>query len=343
MTSDQRWASVTLALTGIALALLFFVVPHAITGDGYVRYSKVDALVRGGTLTREPYSLVGPLFAAPLWALGRDRPWWVARFNVLLLAIGSIAFWRLLRRDTTTHERASAALLLVATGLAPAATLDFYGEMFTAVMIASGLLLVSPGGRRIGWIPVVLGVVNTPATAVGLLFVAIHLAWHARRAEAFGATLPAGALILLENTIVRGGPLVTGYAGNHGATTQLPFSGMPGFSYPMAAGVLSLLFSFGKGLFFFAPGALLIANARRQRPALAPFFDASIAFLAGVILVYSGWWAWYGGWTWGPRFLLFAAYPSALALAVALGGPITPRRGAIALALTAWTVWVGAS
>ena len=340
MTSD-RW--VAIVLIGAGLALLFLAVPHAVTGDGYVRYLKIDALLHEGTLKREAYSLVGPLFAAPLWALGGARLWWVARFNVLLLAIGCVAFWLLLRPVTTMNERASATLLLAATGMAPNATLDFYGEMFTAVMAASGLLLVCLHGRRIGWIPVVLGVVNTPATAVGLLFVAMHRAWHARRVDGLGATLVAGGLILLENTIVRGGPLVTGYAGNHGATTALPFSGMPGFSYPLLPGVLSLLFSFGKGLLFFAPGLVLIGQARRQRPELTPFLDASVAFLAGVILVYAQWWAWYGGWTWGPRYLLFAAYPSALALAIALGTPLTPLRSTVAVALTAWTVWVGAS
>ena len=343
MTSDRPRAWVTLVLIGTALGLLFLVVPHAVTGDGYARYLKVDALLHQGTLKPEPYSLAGPLFAAPFWALGAARVWWIARFNVILLAIGSVGFWLLLRPVTTISERAPAALLLAATGMAPNATLDFYGEMFTTVMAGTGLLLVCVHGRRAGWIPLVLGVVNMPATAVGLLFVAIHRAWHARRADGLGATLVAGGLILLENTIVRGGPLVTGYAGNHGVTTALPFSGMPGFSFPVAAGVMSLLFSFGKGLFIFAPGLVLIAHARRQRPALAPFLDASVAFLAGMILVYAGWWAWYGGWTWGPRYLLYAVYPSALALAIALGAPVTLYRGALVVSLTAWTVWVGAS
>jgi hypothetical protein len=343
MMSDRLWAWVTLLLTGAALALLFLVVPHAVTGDGYARYQKVDALLHEGTLRPEPYSFVGPLFAAPFWAVGGSRLWWVARFNVLLLAMASVAFWLLLRPVTTVNERTSATLLLAATGMAPSATLDFYGEMFSAVMAGSGLLLVCVHDRRAGWIPVVLGVANAPATAVGLLFVAMQRAWHARRIDALAATAVAGGLILLENTIVRGRPLITGYAGNHGVTTAMPFSGMPGFSYPLLPGVMSLLFSFGKGLFFFAPGLLLLAHARRQRPSLAPFLDASVAFLAGLILVYAGWWAWYGGWTWGPRYLLLAAYPSALALAIALGAPLTPHRSALAVALTAWTVWVGAS
>ena len=41
-------------------------------------------------------------------------------------------------------------------------------------------------------------------------------------------------------------------------------------------------------------------------------------FLIGLILVYSRWWAWYGGWFWGPRFFLFASIPASFALAVRL-------------------------
>src|SRR4029078_4990998 len=50
--------------------------------------------------------------------------------------------------------------------------------------------------------------------------------------------------------------------------------------------------------------------------------DGSVAFLAGLILVYARWWAWYGGWGWGPRFLLYAGVPSALGLAIVLGGAV---------------------
>jgi hypothetical protein len=96
-------------------------------------------------------------------------------------------------------------------------------------------------------------------------------------------------------------------------------------------------------LLFFAPGLLLVAHARRARPPLAPFLDLSSLFVAGLLLVYSRWWAWYGGWTWGPRFLLFAVYPSSLALAVALRAPGTWSRSVVVTAITAWTTWVGVS
>jgi hypothetical protein len=339
--SSRGWVFTTLALTALALVLLFALVPHRVSGDGYVRFLKLDTLLREGTIARERYSYIGPLFAAPFWMFGDSRVWWCARFNVLLLAAGVAAAWWSLRPALTAEERAASMLLLAATGMMPNATIDFYGELFSAVMVGSGLALVFITHRTIGWLPVVLGVVNIPASAVGLLFVSVWRFWKHRRPDGLAALLAAAALILLENTLVRGAPVNAGYAGDHGAVTIMPFSGMPGFSYPLLLGLVSLLFSFGKGLLFFAPGLLLVGRARRERPELTPFFDASILFLAGLLLVYSRWWAWYGGWTWGPRFLLFAVYPSSIALAIALYAPGTVSRTVVTVLLAAWTVWVG--
>ena len=234
-------------------------------------------------------------------------------------------------------------LSLAATGMMPNATLDFYGELFSAVTVGTGLLIVTLRGSWLGWIAVVLGVANMPASAGGLLLVALWRLWSNRRLDGLIATAVAAALILGENTIIRGAPLDAGYFRDRGAITVMPYSGMPGFSYPFIFGLFSLLFSFGKGLLFFAPGLLLVAHARRTRPQLAPFFDLSIAFLTGLVLVFSQWWAWYGGWKWGPRFLLLASYPSSLALAVALHARASLTRRIACIAIAFWTVWVGVS
>jgi hypothetical protein len=342
-TSSRRWVLATLGLTALALIVLFAVVPHRLSGDGYVRFRKLDALLREGILGRERYSYIGPLFAAPLWLFGDGRLWWCARFNVLILTAGVAAAWWALRPGLTNEERATSMLLLAAAGMMPNATIDFYGEAFSVVMVGTGLAAIFVRGRAIGWAAVVLGAANVPAWAGGLVLVAIFRFWKERRLDGLSALLFAGALIALENTVVRGAPLNAGYAGDHGAITVMPFSGMPGFSYPFILGLVSLLFSFGKGVVFFAPGLLLIRSARRERPLLAPFFDASLLFVAGLLLVYSRWWAWYGGWTWGPRFLLFAAYPSAIAIAIVIHQRASLARTVAVMGLAAWTVWVGVS
>jgi hypothetical protein len=60
------------------------------------------------------------------------------------------------------------------------------------------------------------------------------------------------------------------------------------------------------------------------------------------VLVYGTWWAWYGGFTWGPRFLTFASLPASLLLAAQVRRPprsvlvMTVVLGALLLSL-----WVG--
>lgn len=334
-----------LALSGVALILLFAIVPHTVSADGHVRFLKLDQLLREGTLRGERFSYIGPLFAAPFWLLGTADSilWWCARFNALVLAAGSGLAWWALRTALPAGERASFVLLLVATGMMPNAVRDFYGELFSAVMIGAGLLFVTVKERWVGWVAVILGVANMPGAAAGLLLAAVIRFWKDRRYDGAAALLVAAAVIALENILTRGAPLNAGYAGDHGYVTLLPFSGKQGFSYPLLFGLFSLLLSFGKGLFFFAPALLLVPRARRERPNLARLFDLSVAFLAGLVLVYSQWWAWYGGWTWGPRFLLFAAFPASLALAISLNTPAGVGRSVAILALTVWTVWVGVS
>jgi hypothetical protein len=78
-----------------------------------------------------------------------------------------------------------------------------------------------------------------------------------------------------------------------------------GFSLPLANGLRWNLFSLYRSLFIYAPPVLLFflgarGFARRCRAQLW-----LIAAIAGyVLVVYSKWWAWHGGWCWGPRFLV---------------------------------------
>jgi hypothetical protein len=137
--------------------------------------------------------------------------------------------------------------------------------------------------------------------------------------------------------------LSTGYGNDHGYQTLLPYSGLPGFSYPPFFGMLSLLVSFGKGLLFFASGLTL--GFGRGLEALRSLNETLVLwalYLAGMVLVYGSWWAWYGGVSWGPRFLVFASLPASLLLAAHIRRP--PRRLlalSLVLAVLALSVWVG--
>jgi hypothetical protein len=104
--------------------------------------------------------------------------------------------------------------------------------------------------------------------------------------------LPGIALILLHNYVRFGNPLNNGYDGES-------------FSTPLWVGLSGLLFSPGKSLFVYSPILLALPFAvtgfwRRAKAETVLFGLLSLITL----VYYSRWWAWEGGWCWGPRFLV---------------------------------------
>ena len=316
--------------------MLLLVLPHEVSGDGWQRYFALGALIEWRELSRTPYSYVGPLVSAPLYLLGKLFPptdWWIARFNTVVFIAGIAVAHRLLRTRVDAAIRGRFLLLLMAASMFPHHLEGYFAEVFTSVLVALGLAAVAAGYSVRGWAAAIVGIVNTPATVVALAASALRHIWDTRRLRYVLPVVVAAAGIALESWIRRGSPFVSGYGDNHGDVTMLPYSGRPGFSYPMFFGLLSILFSFGKGILFYAPGLLLWI--RNRQPFVNEFvlrcYKLWMAFLAGLILVYAKWWAWWGGLYWGPRFFLFAAFPACLGLAVAL----TARRRATLPALLA--------
>lgn len=105
-------------------------------------------------------------------------------------------------------------------------------------------------------------------------------------------TMPGVIAVLAHNALRFGDPLQTGYAGE-------------GFTTPPWQGVAGLLISPGRGALVIAPPLLLSAilwpRLRRASPALAGFLAPG---WGAALLFYGAWWAWDGGWCWGPRFLV---------------------------------------
>jgi len=339
--------------------LVLLLCPHQVTGDAYERFKALDALFLRGEVSPMPYSLVGPLFSWPLWLAGRFGPsplFWCSGYNLCLFTAGLLLLNHLLRYVAPAPLRRRFLLLLVFASPFTFATQDYYGETFTAILVAVGTLAVLTRRNFWGWPCIVLGAVNTPGCVVGLFLASLY-ALAATRRWRWALLVPVSAgLILLESYLRRGGPFVTGYEDNRGYRTLLmPYSGLPGFSYPLFFGLLSILFSFGKGLLFFTPGLFLPlpSDKRRQEgtgappglSALVTVHGFWLLFTAGLVLVYARWWSWYGGWAWGPRFFLFASLPAALALAarLAAAGRQSLGKNLLTLAALALSFWVGAA
>lgn len=317
-------------LIAVGLVLLAFTPKPAMQGDGLARYWGLVELLERQQLSEMPYSLIGPLFAAPLWLVGRwygDPQLVVGHYNVLLFALSLVAIHLLLRRRMDPRLLRRFVLFLIAGSMIAAHVQDFYGEVFTTTTVGVGLLAATlPGTSRptrlAGWIGVVLGIANTPVTVVAIGLVVGVLCLRTRRARYLSVPLAAAVLILGEAWLRFGDPLHGSYANSSGGPTVMPYSGAPGFSYPFLLGVVAILFSFGKGLLWFTPGLFLPARRRlweESGPAGAGVRSVWLlwtVFVAGLVLVYASWWSWYGGMYWGPRFFLFAILPAGLALAV---------------------------
>jgi hypothetical protein len=357
----DRRELVEMGMLLLALLATDFLLPRVLYGDGLARYQALDQLLRGGGIPDTKYSLIMPLFAAPLWFLGAlsgdtaQTKIQTQRFNPLLMGISIIIFYLLLRRRIDGRVLRTFLLLLLLASMFPYSLTQFYGEPFTALYVALGLLIAglsAPLPKRLaGWALVALGVANTPATLLGLAVMVVQRIWVSKRWRYVLAILAAGALIVGESLVRRGGLFTSGYEQDSGGGPTAPVVGgwLPGFNYPFLPGLLALLFSFGKGLVFYAPGLFLPLRSRlkalgEQGTALWRVHLSWMGFTLGLLLIYAAWWDWSGDWFWGPRFLLFASIPASLALAFWSQKPSTRLWvNLLALGALALSFWAGIS
>jgi hypothetical protein len=314
--------------------------PHEINSDGLIRLETTRALARG-EIPDTPTGLLFSALTLPLYHFGDV----VATFNMLVFFAGLAAMALLLRGHVPSHLIRRTVLVVLAASMFEHHTQLFFGEVLTAMFVAVGLAALVTGQSIVGIALMVLGAINTPA-ALPAVFLAL-LDRVGLRNRLWSALWPAtlgGFAIVFEFYIRRGSLFMSGYEGDHGARSILPYSGQPGFSYPIVFGILSIHFSFGKGLAIFVPGLWLVfMRAATPVPdALRRFQRHSIWFVIGLVLVYAKWWAWPGGWFWGPRFFLYACVPASIALAIHVSDEhATPAAKAFTLAVLCWSVWVG--
>ncbi len=338
-------------LTLVLGAYLLFTTGHRIGGDGAIRSDSLNLLLEHGAFSAQKYSLVGPLFSSPLWLLDKviGRPTFsLVSYNALLVIIGVFVLGRILKSSLSDSTRRRFQIILLFGSLFPGHVHDYYGEVFTVVLASVGMAgwIVSPHRFFSGSIAALaLAAANAPATLLGTLFATLERTLASRRTRYLNAILFSLLLVFVENWLRRGSPLKTGYEGDHGVVTLLPYSGRPGFSYPFVFGLLSELFSLGKGILFYAPGLWLLPKfcfgRSSEDQAIRRVHTQYLLFLLGLILFYAKWWAWHGDWFWGPRFLLFASLPASLALACFLEKAHSARQRVAAVALVVVSFWIG--
>jgi hypothetical protein len=333
---------------GVRLAELHaLVLKGTLRIDDYVSYTGDRALIDGHYYSEKAPAMVVaalPSFAltvAVQKALGMDpdaapaarwSEWIATAFSVgLLAALGGVAFQQLLaeRFGALTAVLGTFALFLGSITFPYATSLFAHAGTIGLLAIALWGALGATSARRdvIAGIAAGFAVASEyPAILPGAVLGIYLLFKDWRRMLRYGiATLPAAALILLNNYAISGSPFKLSYGSNPlfpelNATTSF------GFSLPARAAALALFLGEYRGLFFWSPVTLMaipgfFAMFRRDR-ALA-IMTASGCVL--VLLQVAAFYSWFGGNAIGPRYLA-PALPL-LGLAVAYGIDRFPEMG----------------
>ncbi|MBF0586877.1 hypothetical protein INT08_06245 [Prosthecochloris sp. N3] len=328
------------------ILLLVTTASPSIHGDGAVRFSAVNAVMEGDPVPAIKYSLLQPLlslplaYAASLFGTGVKQT--VSMFNILVFLMLAKTLFDSLSRIYSSAIARHTLLLLVGASMLPHHLQHYYGEVLSTLAITSGTLL-HRRSRICSVLLIAVGLANTPAMLPAGLAGALVLV---RKQPLFlGAVLIAALLTVAENTWKYGLLTDTGYLSESekGASTIMPYSGLPGFSYPLFFGVLSIVLSFGKGIVFYIPGLMLLLrkDTWKRIRAWNIYGLALGAFMITLVLVYAKWWAWYGGNFWGPRFFLVFVIPATIALSASIGtASSVMQKAAFALLLT-FSFWVG--
>ncbi|GLV55480.1 hypothetical protein KDH_23240 [Dictyobacter sp. S3.2.2.5] len=336
----------------IGMISIPLLIPHTLHGDATLRYQYITDFLHHGIVQslHNKYSLIGPLVSLPLLYIGEalGQPVaWILSYNYILFAVSLLATYLLCKDRMDRGLLRKFLLLMITCSMFAAHLSSYYGEVFTAVCVGFGAMAIMIRfTSAAGWIAIVLGVANTPATLVGLGLLMAKRMLDSKRLRYVLVILAAGALIVGESWIRRGSIFSSGYDNDAGFHTFMPYAGLSGFSYPFFFGLFSILFSFGKGLIFFTPGLLLPVGKTlkdwRDKYAMNMYqvYSLWICFTIGLIIVYARWWSWYGGLYWGPRFFLFASIPASFALAVRLHNKETHLAinilTALVLGLSSW-------
>ncbi len=334
----------------IGVIFQFLSYPFQFFADGSVRQHFIITLLKSGTIEPMKYSMVGPLLSSPLAFadIVLNSNFWLLRYNFLVLCIAAYFLYKLLYSEKEKYFLLVFMILIFFASLFPGHIIHYYGEVFSALFMSLGILLIEKRRTAIGWLLMILSVGNTPATFFPLLLVCAYKVIKDKNLSYILLPALAAVTLFLESKarMPKASLGFTNYLlDDHGFRSILPYSGRSGFSYPIILGLLGELFSFGKGLLFFTPGLLFIPIVlhKLNNRYLRKIFLLWLVYLVGLILVYSKWWAWYGGWFWGPRFLLFASIPASFALAFVLTQETNKKIRFAALGVALWSFWVGIS
>ncbi len=242
----------------LGLLLLIFSLAPTITGDGEVRIHDVIRLYRHDAIPKTQFSVIQPLLSVPLYWLGHinNKPdAATAWLNCLVFLFFLFCLFRLL---PPTKLRFYTIVFLLCTTMFPHYIDRYDGEVISAVAVTLGFFYLLNCRYVLGTILLTIGVAQTPASLPAFALALIFVSIKTNRPKLLLLFIFPLILMLGETFIKHGSLLNNPYlTDNKGLKTIMPYSGIPGFSYPFFLGFLSIIFSFGKGLIFFIPALCL--------------------------------------------------------------------------------------
>jgi hypothetical protein len=231
--------------------------------------------------------------------------------NAAVAAGLCLIFWMLLTAFGVSASVAFGGTLLLgfATPLWVYSRDLFAEPLFACSLVGTFYLLRSPRTLEKHWRPALAGLASSLGIlarmsflpiavifAVYLTFSSGDLRTGARKTLTYSLYCLPGILILALLNLTRfGSATLTGY---HTAFDK-------GFSNPLGQGLIWNLVSPYRSILLYAPPVVLfivgLADFARKHCAQLLLIASIVIY---VFIVYSRWWAWHGGWCWGPRFLL---------------------------------------
>jgi hypothetical protein len=294
---------------------------NTLPGRGGLQYSRYGPGL--SLLSIAPYVLMRPVAMLS----GHQAEVLAAAVSWLMPLIGAalvVALYLLARR---LGAGTGAALLVGAGGVLGTFALPYTKEFFSEPLAAlclvvaiERLLAARPAAAGLAMAAAVLTRAQTLLLAPILLFVAWRRQGVAGLLRACAGLAPGLVATLAYNLVRYGDPLSFGYQD-------------VGFTTPLPEGAGGLLFNPLKSLFLFAPVTLLLPFALRNlwlRNRLAFLLIAgnlAITFVTAAL-----WFAWHGGWSWGPRLLLPGLVPAIAAIGPWISTRTRQRVAALLLA-----------
>jgi hypothetical protein len=290
---------------------------HEITGDkalidGHYYSEKAPAI---GLIARPSFALT--VMGQRAAGVDPDSPegWRVSEWITtaasigLLAALGGVAFFALIeaRLGATTALISTYGLFLGSLTFPYAASLFAHAGTIGLLAIALWATLGRPTSRRdyIAGAAAGLAVASEyPAilscAVIGLYFLCLD---RRRTVRFMIGTLPAAALILLNNYLMTGSPLQISY-GSNPQFPEMNNANLMGYRLPSLALAPSLLWTEYRGLFFWSPALLMALPGvavliRRDRAAAA----LSIGGFLIVLLQVAAFYNWHGGNAIGLRYI----------------------------------------